>query len=77
MNITFITFLSGLPTALAPLSEIAFVLQLAGVGSAVGSLVALRRRPERAARITAAWAALGLVAGLLVLVVQAAVALLS
>ena len=64
-----------LPFGLAPIPEVGFVLQLAGLGSAIGSLVGLRRAPERAGRVTAAWAALGLVVGLAVLVVSVAVRL--
>lgn len=63
-----LSLLHGLPLGLAPLAEVSFVLQLAGLGSAIGSLVALRRAPEHMGRITAAWAALGLVVGLRVLV---------
>ena len=53
--------------AVAPVPEVAFVLQAAAVGAAIGSAVGLRarRRDPHADtwRITTAWATLGLVAG--------------
>ena len=53
--------------AVAPVPEVAFVLQTAAVGAAVGSAVGLsarRRDPDADTwRITTAWATLGLVVG--------------
>jgi hypothetical protein len=61
--------------ALAPVPEVGFVLQLAGVGAAIGSVVALRARGRDAEvdtwRVTTAWASLGLFVGLLVVTVAA------
>lgn len=58
--------------AVTPVSEIAFALQVAALGAAVGSAVALcaqRRRPDVDTwRITTAWASLGLVLGVLMAV---------
>ena len=52
---------------LAPVPEVAFALQVASVGGAVGAAVALRARRRDADadtwRITTAWATLGLVIG--------------
>lgn len=52
---------------LAPVPEVGFVMQLAAVGAAIGSAVALRARGRDAEadtwRITTAWATLGLVVG--------------
>jgi len=54
-------------TTLAPMPEVAFVLQVGAVGAAIGSAVALRARSRYADvdtwRITTAWATLGLVVG--------------
>ena len=61
---------ANLAAALAPIPELAFALQLASAGGAVGASVALRAKRYRADvdtwRITTAWATLGLVVGLLV-----------
>ncbi len=50
-----------------PVPELAFVLQIAGVGAAIGSAIALCARGRDAEadtwRITTAWATLGLVVG--------------
>ena len=67
VNAHLISALHSLPVALAPVSELGFVLQLAALGSAVGSLVALRRPRAAAPRITAAWSALGFVLGVAIL----------
>lgn len=71
--LSFFLFLKvRLVEGLAPVPELGFVLQLAGVGAAFGSTVALyaRRRDAEADtwRITTAWATLGLVFGLGVVV---------
>jgi len=54
-------------TTLAPVPEVAFVLQVGAVGAAIGSAVALGARSRDAEvdawRITTAWATLGLVVG--------------
>ena len=59
---------------LSPVPELAYVLQLTGVGTAVGSAIALRakRRDPRADTwaITTAWATLGLAAGLASLLIR-------
>ncbi len=51
----------------APVPELGFVLQVAGVGSAIGSAIALRARMRDGDidtwRITTAWGTLGLVVG--------------
>lgn len=53
--------------ALAPVPELGFVLQVAAVGAAIGSAVALRARKHDGDvdtwRITTAWASLGLAVG--------------
>lgn len=53
--------------AVAPVPELAFILQAAAVGAAIGSAVGLRaRRRDVDAdtwRITTAWATLGLIVG--------------
>lgn len=60
-------------TRLAPVPEVAFILQVAAVGAALGSAVALRARRRDADvdtwRITAAWATLGLLVGVMFAVV--------
>ncbi len=60
---------AALLAALAPIPEVAFVLQSAAVGTALGSMIALRAkrryRDADAWAITTAWATLGLVVGLL------------
>jgi len=52
---------------LAPVPEVAFVLQVGAVAAAIGSAVALRARTRDADvdvwRITTAWATLGLLVG--------------
>jgi len=62
-------------STLAPVPEVAFVLQVGAVGAAIGSAVALRARTRDADvdawRITTAWATLGLVVGAICLVVLA------
>lgn len=68
MTTPLITSTATVWSALAPLTELGFALQLAGVGAAVGSAVALRAK-HRAAdvdtwRITTAWATLGLAVGI-------------
>lgn len=61
--------------ALAPVPEVGFVLQVVGVGAAIGSAVALRARRRSAEvdtwRITTAWATLGLLSGLALVVALA------
>jgi len=58
--------------ALAPVPELGFVLQAAGIGAAIGSVVALRARRRDADvdtwRITTVWATVGLVVGAAVVV---------
>lgn len=58
--------------AVAPVPELGFVLQIAGLGAAIGSAVALRaRRRDPAAdtwRITTAWATLGMIVGAAIVV---------
>lgn len=53
--------------SLAPVPELAFALQVASVGAAIGAAIALRARRRDADadawRITTAWATLGLVIG--------------
>ncbi len=53
--------------ALAPIPELGLALQLAGLGAAAGSAVALRARHRNpdvdAWRITTAWATFGLLVG--------------
>ncbi len=53
--------------SLAPVPEVAFALQVASVGAAIGAAVALRARRRDADadawRITTAWATLGLIIG--------------
>lgn len=60
------------PLAVTAVPEIAFALQLAGLGGAVGSAMALRAQRRwsdvNTWRITTAWASLGLVLGVLVIV---------
>lgn len=62
-------------SALAPITELAFVLQLAGLGAGIGSAVALRARhrdPDADTwRITTAWATLGLIVGSIAVLVLA------
>lgn len=63
--------LSGLfPAGLAPSPQLAFVLQTTAVGTAVGSGIAARAKRRNADvdtwSITAAWASLGLVIGVVV-----------
>ncbi len=68
-------FLSVVALVAAPVAELALVLQLGGLGTAVGSLVALRasRRWGRSDtwQITTAWTALGLLAGVIVALLAA------
>lgn len=56
-------------TALAPVPELGFVLQLAGLGAAIGAAVALRAKHRAPTvdtwQITTVWATLGLAAGML------------
>jgi hypothetical protein len=66
VNANVITVISSLPAGISPVPAVGFVLQLVGLFSAIGSFVALRRARERAARITAAWSALGLFCGIAV-----------
>lgn len=58
--------------AVAPVPELGFVLQVAGLGAAIGSAVALRARrrdPEVDAwRIATAWGTLGMVVGAVIVV---------
>ncbi len=58
---------------LAPVPEVAFVLQVGAVGAAIGSAVALRARTRDADvdtwRITTPWATLGLLVGVMIAVV--------
>lgn len=64
---------AALLAALAPIPEVAFVLQSAAVGTALGSAIALRaKRSYRDVdtwAITTAWGTLGVVVGLLVALV--------
>lgn len=64
-----------LMAALAPVPEVAFALQSAALGAALGSVVALRakRRYDDADTwaITTTWATLGLALGLLIVCVSA------
>lgn len=64
-----------LRVAVAPLPTVGFVLQMAALGTAIGSVVALRakrRDPEADTwSITTAWASLGFVAGAITAVVTA------
>ena len=57
-------------SALAPVPELGLVLQLAGLGAALGAAVALRAKHRAATvdtwQITTAWATLGLVVGIVV-----------
>jgi hypothetical protein len=58
--------------ALAPIPDVSFVLQTMALGAAVGSIVALRAKRRYGSRvdasaITTAWATLGLVIGLTML----------
>lgn len=68
----FLFVKAAIVVALAAVPELGFALQLAGVGAAVGSAVALyaRRRDAKADtwRITTAWATLGFVVGAAVVV---------
>lgn len=61
------TNVNGVVAGLAPVPEVGFVLQIAAVGAAVGSAIALRARGHDAEvdtwRITTAWTTLGLVVG--------------
>lgn len=61
--------------AVAPLPEVAFVLQVAAVGAAIGSAIGMRRRRRDADadawQITTAWSTLGLVIGMAVVVILA------
>lgn len=65
----------GLVSAVGPIPEIALLLQSAGAGGVVGSLIALRRRcrdPEADAwAITTAWSGLGLAVAALALLFAA------
>ncbi len=65
------------PPAIAPISELGFVLQMLGAGGAIGSAFALRmhrRNPDADTwMITTAWALLGLGVGGLVVAVEAAI----
>lgn len=58
--------------AVAPVPELGFVLQAAGLGAAIGSAVALRARARDAEvdtwRIATAWATLGMVVGVAIVV---------
>lgn len=63
--------IAGIPlVAVAPVPAIGFVLQVAALGTAIGSVVALRakRRDPHADTwaITTAWASLGIVVGTVV-----------
>ena len=62
---------------LAPVPELGFLLQLAALGGALGGLVAARARRRNtqadAAAITSAWAGLGLVVGLALMLVASIV----
>lgn len=66
--LSLITASSG--PALAPVPELAFALQLAGLAAALGAALALRAKSRRPTvdtwRITTAWGTLGLAVGLLV-----------
>ena len=60
--------IAGIPVdAVAPVPAIGFILQMAALGTAIGSVVALRakrRNPDTDTwAITTAWASLGLVIG--------------
>lgn len=61
--------------SLAPVPELGLVLQIAGLGAAVGSAVALRARHRDASadtwRVTTAWATLGLAIGVVIALVSA------
>jgi hypothetical protein len=74
VNDTLLSLLQPLVVAVAAVPELAFVLQLVGLGSAIGGAIALRRPVARRAHITSAWATLGLAVGAVVLAVQAAAA---
>lgn len=67
--------------AIAPVPEVGFVLQAGALGTAVGTLVAARARRRDpgvdAARISAAWSALGIVVGAAVTLLSALVNLLG
>lgn len=69
MTAPLIFTIASLKLALAPVPELAFALQLAGLGAALGAAVALRARRRWPTadtwRITTAWATLGLALGLL------------
>jgi hypothetical protein len=76
------TFIAGVPVldlgvAVSPLPVIGFVLQMAALGTAIGSVVALhaKRRDPLADTwsITTAWASLGFVAGAITAVLTALV----
>lgn len=58
--------------AVVPVPELGFVLQVAGLGAAIGSAVALRARGRDAKvdtwRITTAWATLGMIVGAAIVV---------
>lgn len=62
-----------LGATLAPMPEVAFVLQIGAVAAAIGSTVALRARARSADvdawQIVTAWATLGLVVGVIIAVV--------
>lgn len=63
-------YLDPVAATVAPIPEVGFVLQCAAVGTAVGSVIALRAKRRRddadTWSITTAWATLGLVVGLMV-----------
>lgn len=71
--------LTSLPAAVAPLPDIAFVLQAGAVGTAFGTAVsarARRRRPDaETSQITAAWTLLGLGLGAAIAVIAALIRL--
>lgn len=73
--------LTSLAAAVAPLPDVAFVLQAGAVGTAIGTAVAARARRRRsdtdAAQITCAWTLLGLGVGAVIAVIAALIRLAS